>query len=392
MTTTLPRPTANARPLGTRTGPTTPAGGGEVECLCPFCGAFNAGVGQPCRHCRTEDTTAARAAARKRVGPWFVLNARNPAAPGLSLTALTAMIRSGLVTDRSVIRGPATGQLWRLAGKVRGISREFGCCYGCGGDLYAADPVCPHCQRPQSLPADIDAGPADPAAGSFVPAQPDRPLNRQDLLTPRDVAKAFSLGFNPAAPGTAPTVTTDLNELLPPNGPGGPSVPKSGVVAGVATVAVLATLAAGWAVMRGLNPQPTPTARVTVHTARPLTAATPSRPTLHVDPLAPPEPVVRPALLVRAEPARPDAAPSAAIDNAATPAAANEPAGSDPSDSADNPKQLMVAGLAAEARGDYAAAVQQYERIESLSADEWPAGLKDRLTLARSAARTGDRD
>ena len=58
-----------------------------------------------------------------------------------------------------------------------------------------------------------------------------------------------------------------------------------------------------------------------------------------------------------------------------------------PSDAADDPKRLMAAGLAAEARGDYAAAVKQYERIESLSSDEWPSGFKDRLSLARSAAR-----
>ena len=217
MTTTLPErsPTVDA-------AAPHPA---AVECLCPFCGAFNTDVGRPCRHCRTEDTTAARAAARKRVGPWFVLQSKNPAAPGMSLSALLTLIRQGMVTDRSVIRGPATGQLWRLAGKVRGISREFGSCYGCGGDLYAADPVCPHCQRPpvpagrhrRRRPRGLEPTPADPADRKPVPPRPD-------LLGPRDLAKAFSLGYGtaPAAVGM-PSVT--LDDLLPPTRTGPPPPP-----------------------------------------------------------------------------------------------------------------------------------------------------------------------
>ena len=102
-----------------------PAHGLAIECLCPFCGALNRGsVGRPCPQCGTEDTTAARAAALRsqRVGPWFVLAPRNPAAPGVSFPALLGMIRQGTVSERNVVRGPATGQLWRLAGKVRGLS------------------------------------------------------------------------------------------------------------------------------------------------------------------------------------------------------------------------------------------------------------------------------
>ena len=372
-----------------------------VECLCPFCGAFNAGVGRPCGTCGTEDTTAARAAARKRVGPWFVLNTRNPAAPGMGLPALLAMVRQGTVTDRSVVRGPATGQLWRLAGKVRGLSREFGLCYGCGGELTAGAGLCPHCQRPQSLPADIDA---DPAPAGFVAA--DRRPPRDDLLTPRDVAKAFSLGYGP---GSASTPPVSLDALLPRSvGPQLMDRPQPRVVAAV-VAGVIALTACGWLISRvatashrtatpALASAVKPATVVTVPpvTVPPVTVPAVAAVSLPVVPVAPPvapsvarafvpEPMSRSTMIVH----RP---PVVAVDDTAVPAAAtlNEPSATVAADE-DDPKQLMATGLAAEARGDYAVAVKQYERLESLSNSQWPADLKDRLKLARRAAR-GDVD
>jgi hypothetical protein len=92
-------------------------------------------------------------------------------------------------------------------------------------------------------------------------------------------------------------------------------------------------------------------------------------------------PLARPTLMVRH-------IPVPIVDDAVA-ASANEPAVADAP--TDDPKALMAAGLAAEARGDYAVAVKQYERIESLSSDAWPADLRDRLKLARRAAK-GDGD
>ena len=375
MTTSLPHRTAN-----NVTDDTHAPNVGGVECLCPFCGAFHGDIGRPCRHCGTEDTTAARTAARKRVGPWFVLQAQNPAAPGMTLQGLLALIRQGTVTDRSVIRGPATGQLWRLAGKVRGISREFGACYGCSGDLYAADPVCPHCQRPQSLPADVDAAPEPPVA---PPARTDRTPPRQDLLTPRDVAKAFSLGFGPAATGGAGVPTVSLNDLLPA-APAGRSKPT--VLAAVTVAAAVACF--GWVLIHTLGGRGS-TPAVADAVEGPTVAAVarmPSfRPTRPAPPLVLDEPTVRPALLVHSA-----AAPAPAVtgdEPSVVTTAGSELSPADAGAAADDPKRLLAAALADEASGDYAAAVTQYERIESLSSDEWPAGLKDRLSLARVAAR-----
>ncbi len=352
----------------------SPAKEGGVECLCPFCGAFHSDIGRPCRHCGTEDTTVARGAARKRVGPWFVLQTKNPAAPGMTLQSLIALIRGGLVTDRSVIRGPATGQLWRLAGKVRGISREFGSCYGCNGDLYAGDTLCPHCQRPQSLPADIDAAP-EPAPAPVAERRPPR----EDLLTPRDVAKAFSLGFGPGLPASAIT----LNDLLPPTSTGA-GRPKPTMWAAVTVAAAVACF--GWVVIHSLGGRhaaPAVADAIEVPARSPFSTLTPAslrRPL--PAPSMTDEPTVRPAMLVRRAPL---AAPAVVDDEPSVVTTASSELAT--GDASDDPKRLMAAGLSAEARGDYAAAVKQYERIESLSSDEWPAGLKDRLGLARAAAR-----
>ena len=107
----------------------------EIQCLCPFCGAFNSGILKPCAHCEMEDTTAARDANRQRSGLWFVMPPNGPASAGMNFDAIVALISRQLILPRTVVRGPTTGQLWRLASKIRGLSREFGHCYACGGDI-----------------------------------------------------------------------------------------------------------------------------------------------------------------------------------------------------------------------------------------------------------------
>ena len=59
-------------------------------------------------------------------------------------------------------------------------------------------------------------------------------------------------------------------------------------------------------------------------------------------------------------------------------------------DSSTNDAQtLWSAGLDAESRRDFAAAVKAYERIQSLPSSAWPAGLKTRLQLAREGLKGG---
>ena len=122
--------------IGAASAPATtaPAAPLRKQC-CPYCGATNtvesAGP-QPCPRCTMEDTPATRAATKSRIGPWYVLQSRNPAAPGMKWSTLLTLLERGQVTARSVVRGPTTHQLWRFAAHVKGLSREFGLCYSCG--------------------------------------------------------------------------------------------------------------------------------------------------------------------------------------------------------------------------------------------------------------------
>ena len=216
---------------------------------CPFCGVIRVDAQAPCPRCTMEDTPATRQATRQRIGPWFVLQARNPSAPGMKFATLVSLIKKNHVTPRSIVRGPTTHQLWTFAAQVRGLSREFGLCYSCGEAIDPAAKVCPHCDRQQMPPPDpdalLEAGAPEMVVTSQLtthdtgmdggtsldlqadaPAGPPRPIRtpppaqqqalarvtprpatpirealpaakEESILTARELAAAFQLDFNP---------------------------------------------------------------------------------------------------------------------------------------------------------------------------------------------------
>jgi hypothetical protein len=123
---------------------------------CPFCGAVSERTSSPCQRCGMDNTPEARKATKARIGPWYVLQARNPAAPGMRFETLLGFVRKGRVRARSVVRGPTTHQLWRFAAHVKGLSREFGLCYSCGSAIEPTANVCPQCNRLQETPVNPD--------------------------------------------------------------------------------------------------------------------------------------------------------------------------------------------------------------------------------------------
>src|SRR4051812_39965046 len=56
--------------------------------VCPYCGHQSAHGSEPCPRCTMEDTPATRQATKTRIGPWYVLQSRNPAAPGMKYATL----------------------------------------------------------------------------------------------------------------------------------------------------------------------------------------------------------------------------------------------------------------------------------------------------------------
>lgn len=128
----------------------------EGKQACPFCGAVSEKSHNPCARCGMDNTPESRKATKARIGPWYVLQARNPAAPGMRFDTLLTFVRKGRVRARSVVRGPTTHQLWRFAAHVKGLSREFGLCFSCGSSIETTANICPQCNRLQEPPINPD--------------------------------------------------------------------------------------------------------------------------------------------------------------------------------------------------------------------------------------------
>lgn len=129
----------------------------ENQQVCPFCGTISDGSDPVCGKCAMENTAVARKATKLRIGPWYVLQNRNPAAPGMKWETLLSFVRKGRVKPQTIVRGPTTHQLWRFAAQVKGLSREFGVCYSCGGAIEKAGNLCQHCNRLQEPPINPDS-------------------------------------------------------------------------------------------------------------------------------------------------------------------------------------------------------------------------------------------
>ena len=146
--------------------------------VCPFCGSVNENEQGTCPRCTMENTAASRKATKVRIGPWYVLQTRNPAAPGMKFETLLSFVKKGRVKPTSIVRGPTTHQLWRFAAQVKGLSREFGVCYSCGASIDRTAGICPQCNRAQDPPPNPDVllesgkeGAATPAATATAPAR-----------------------------------------------------------------------------------------------------------------------------------------------------------------------------------------------------------------------------
>lgn len=217
--------------------------------VCPFCGTVNETMDGPCPRCTMANTAETRKATKSRIGPWYVLQSRNPAAPGMRYETLLGFVRKGRVKSKSIVRGPTTHQLWRFASQVKGLSREFGVCYSCGGSIERDAQICPQCNRLQDPPPNPDifleglptAGDAPPPAASTsslpeaslealrapvfkelnVPAPPPaaEAATPQPADAPRPVPATEPPLTQPSAEREAPRPTSSTAPLTPPPAP-----------------------------------------------------------------------------------------------------------------------------------------------------------------------------
>jgi peptidoglycan hydrolase-like protein with peptidoglycan-binding domain len=235
----------------------------------------------------------------------------------------------------------------------------------------------------------------------------ERHIPKDDLLTPRDLAKAFQKEFGMQQDNYEPHYKI----------PGQTTRQIKIVLAGTAGLAVAFLLGVQAIHMLSDKParQHAPLASVTPPTSVPLPAPHVSSelpdarlaaaniafsqpqpigkaPTPYSTPYVAPQPPTPPApmqadpkpLVTSATPAPAQApAPKKSVAIAmntvspimmdTTPIQINE----------DDPAMLWNAGLNAESNGNFVAAVRAYERIQSLPSSQWPAQLNTRLQLAR---------
>jgi hypothetical protein len=343
-----------------------------------------------------EDTPATRQATKARIGPWYVLQTRNPAAPGMKYATLLALISKGHLTARSVVRGPTTHQLWRYAAHVRGVSREFGLCYSCGGAIEHDVSVCPHCQRSQEVSSDPDTlletrGGAKTSLDvvevtSHVARMNE--LNRQRVRGEQQAGEAASTlsplrshsdvvrrsdGRVVSAMELAAALQDDPKKALR-----GPRRLMRKVMIVLAVLAVVggagvfyfrpeyrapttAWLENKWTAVRtwvaSFDALPGPNAPSAPASKVPMVAETP-----------------RPVEVSRVE----QASPSEVSEKPAPPA----PAPVNPALAMEQARKLYGQAIDAEAQKDFATAVKLYEQIKKLPSDTWQADLQLRLESA----------
>jgi hypothetical protein len=353
-----------------------------------------------------EDSPASRQATKARIGPWYVLQSRNPAAPGMRYATLLALIHRGHVTARSVVRGPTTHQLWRFAAHVRGVSREFDVCYSCGGTIDRSASLCPHCQRLQDPPSDPDV--LLESRGPRAVVSDDTPSHSQrlrDLNRARKQAEQRGGNHSDGQARSRSDLIGDDGRVLsgmnlaaalqsarePVRRPRWRKLKAAAVVVLLAGVVGAALLYA----RPELRANTIQWARQSWHTVQAKWTASQDS----LAPAAPKAPVVVPPakrdLAAHREPAAPRQSANVATSAPATtaPIAAGEatrrpqaPTVVVAGDPLEQARTLWRAAIDADARRDFAAAAQIYQQIKQLPSDVWPAGLQLRLELAQKRA------
>ena len=99
--------------------------------VCPVCGETQQET-SVCRACSNSLDTDGLLYAEGSIGPWWVRDKDHPFSPGMTYDHLAELIQTGKVERHTIIRGPTTRQLWKVARRVPGISHLLERCHSCG--------------------------------------------------------------------------------------------------------------------------------------------------------------------------------------------------------------------------------------------------------------------
>lgn len=194
---------------------------------CVSCGQLVQRSAVACDHCGQDLSDDMLETMRRHAGPWYVLEHVRPF-PGVKLERVIRQILRGVLTETSIIRGPATEYQWRFAGETPGFCRYFSRCWKCHRHVAQTELYCPACLSYLDFekPRETAVVPQhDAPGGSNAPAQRRRHGGASDKAPPAPQQHAVSRtahGATATARGTAtPTVTTAPATAVPtPQGPG----------------------------------------------------------------------------------------------------------------------------------------------------------------------------
>lgn len=169
-------------------GPLSPLGQviwhGEAR-PCVSCGHLVLRSQRECDHCGQDLGDRMIEKMRAHAGPWDVFEHLRPF-PGVSLERIIRQIRRGVLTETSIVRGPATDFQWRFAVETPGLCRYFGRCWNCHGKVSPSDTRCTACFEHLSFekprPVAMEAG----AAGRTTDATPLLTKKLQELTAALD--------------------------------------------------------------------------------------------------------------------------------------------------------------------------------------------------------------
>jgi len=139
---------------------------------CVSCGHLVYREDTECEHCGQDLSEEMLEKMRAHAGPWYVLEHVRPF-PGVSLERIVRQIKRGVLTQTSIVRGPATQHQWRFAVETPGLCRYFNRCWHCHEEITPEQHYCPACLCNLDSDERISAArvpPPPPSPDSTVPA------------------------------------------------------------------------------------------------------------------------------------------------------------------------------------------------------------------------------
>lgn len=111
---------------------------------CVTCGQIVRRDATACGQCGQNLRPAMLEKMKAHAGPWYVLEHLRPF-PGVNLERIVKQIHRGLITETSIVRGPATHHQWRFALETPGLCRYFGKCWKCFSPVGQTETHCQQC-------------------------------------------------------------------------------------------------------------------------------------------------------------------------------------------------------------------------------------------------------